>query len=155
MFQPGKFRAFYRLQWIKFKTRFTLIQYVCVYFSTERWYYFEIWTNVPRLNKLEPLSLSIAERRVFQWFNEPTGRPEAVCCIWLAYAATRLPFSKLLLIMWAEHSTCNYSTLVVCLNVDTACRIDLRHSRQVNMAFKAFSARVYGLKFGPLKLLVI
>lgn len=108
----------------------------------QRSYDVEIPQKIPHLNKLSPLFVSIAEIRVSQRFNEPTGRPAAVCCILLAYAATRLPSSKLLLVMKAKRSTCNYSTPVVCLHVDTACQINLMHHSQVNKAFKAFAAKV-------------
>lgn len=94
-----------------------------------------------------------AERRVFQWFYEPTGRPAAVCCILLAYTANHLPFSKLLLVMWVEHSTCNYSTPVVCLNVDMACWIDLKHHSWGNMGFKAFSSESLMVEIWPSKII--
>lgn len=75
--------------------------FVC-FFTQPRSHGVRIRTNVPHPNKLSPLFASIAEIRVSQWLNEPTGRPAAVCCISLAYAATRLPSGKLLIVTWAK-----------------------------------------------------
>lgn len=63
-------------------------------------------------NSLTALKVSIAERRVFRWLNEPTGQRlfAAVRRVLLAYGTTRLPSGKWLLIMKVERSTCNYST---------------------------------------------
>lgn len=103
--------------------------------------------------------MSIAERRVFRWLNEPTGQRlfAAVRSVLLAYGTTRLPSGKWLLIMKVECSTCNYSTPVVCVYmfirlVGSIWNTFSRHSR-ANLALKAFPARVYGLKFGPSKII--
>lgn len=81
----------------------------------------------------------------------------AVCGVLLAYGTTRLPSGKWLLIMKVERSTCNYSTPVVCVYmlirlVGSIWNTFSRHSR-ANLALKAFPARVYGLKFGPSKII--
>lgn len=51
-----------------------------------------------KCEQTQTIWVSIVESGVFQGFNEPVGRPAAVCCVWLAYAAARRAFSKLLLV---------------------------------------------------------